>query len=346
MSLRSRTLRARLLRLSRRAMRLTTRRGRDEAAAGASARIRFAQLIWRRVRPPQPPREKASALHLHRSHFLIRPDVRVSVQMHMAVSGAPRAAVSARSRSRRQRRSEMVFAAGPSGRMQWDHSRSEPLPHRGRIIPPFLELPAQAAARARRLIARVLTSWPARAPTRADAAQRAETAAREAALPLPAIRSNTARGESTESRPERRRPLRRESSFLSRLIPRRSTDQERREPPLAGLRAPAFPPAARLHRRQATAAGPIPPNVLMWRDVAPVTLHYANPRAMTPSAAHPERTIAAAAPPVARPAQPPVPSTGAVAAPVLDRAATDRLADEVIRRIERRVRIERERRGI
>jgi hypothetical protein len=31
---------------------------------------------------------------------------------------------------------------------------------------------------------------------------------------------------------------------------------------------------------------------------------------------------------------------------LLDRAATDRLADEVIRRFERRVRIERERRGI
>jgi hypothetical protein len=68
---------------------------------------------------------------------------------------------------------------------------------------------------------------------------------------------------------------------------------------------------------------------------------------MTPATTHIEHTtVAAAAPTVARAAQPAAHSARAVAAPALDRAVTDRLADEVIRRIERRVRIERERRGI
>jgi hypothetical protein len=141
--------------------------------------------------------------------------------------------------------------------------------------------------------------------------------------------------------------LRRESSFRPRLIQYRLADQGMREAGLPGLRSPALPPVARLHRRETPTAGPVPSNLLMWREVAPVTLHYANARAMTPPATHMEHTTAvSAAPTVARPTQPAAHSARAVAAPVLDRVATDRLADEVIRRIERRVRIERERRGI
>jgi hypothetical protein len=347
MSLRSRTLRASLLRLSRRAMRLTTRRSHSEAATITSARARFSELIWRRACPPRLPREKASALHLHESHVLLRPDVRVSVQMHLAASRVPHAAAVVLSRSTRQRRPDIVFATGPSGRLRWTRSLSELLPHRLRTIPALLESPSQAASLARQLIARVLTSWPARALVRPDVAQRAGLAAREAALPFPALRPTRARSGPTESRPERRHLLRRESSFRPRLIRYRLADQGMRESQLVSLRSPAFLSVARLHPRETATAGPAPSNLLMWREVAPVTLHYANSRAMTPPATHIEHTTAVpAAPTVARPPQPTAHSARAVAAPVLDRVATDRLADEVIRRIERRVRIERERRGI
>jgi hypothetical protein len=346
MSLRSRTLRSRLLRLSRRAMRLTTRRSRDETATTASARARFAQLIWRRARPLRLAREKAPPFHLHESHFFIRPDVRVSVAMHLAASRGPRTTAVVWPRSTRQRWPDIPLATGPPGRRRWARSLQESLPHRPRIMPPLLESPAQAASFARGLVARVLTSWPARALARPDVVHRAGPAAREAAPPLPPTRPTTARSGPTESRPEHRRPLRRESSFLPRLIPYRLADRELREARLGDLRSAAFLPAARLHRRQAITAGPMPSNLPAWREVAPVTLHYANSRAMAPAAVHIAHTAAAAAPAVARPVQPAAHSARAVAAPVLDRAATDRLADEVIRRIERHVRIERERRGI
>ena len=347
MSLRSRTLRARLLRLSRWAMRMTFRWNRDEAATGALARARFSQLIWRRARPLWLSREKASALHLHEHHLLIRSEVRIAVQMHLIAARAPRPDAVVWPRSTRQRRPNIPLATGLSGRSRWGRALPEWLPHRSRINPPRLESPAQVVSLARRFIARVLSSWPARALVQPGVAQRVGAAAREAVLPFPTLRPAGAHSGPTESRPERRRLLQREASFFSRLIPNRRSDQGMREARLGGLHSPAFVPAARLLRRQAVTAGSVPSNLLTWREVAPITLHYANPRTMALPAAHIEHTpAAAAAPTVTRPAQLAAHSARAVAAPLLDRAATDRLADEVIRRFERRVRIERERRGI
>ena len=348
MSLRSRTLRARLLRLSRRAMRLTARRGRDEAAATGLARTRFSQLLWRRGRLLPSLRERVSALHLYESHFLIRPDVRVSLQMHLAAPKVGRAAAVVVSGSARQRRSDTVFATGPNSRLRRTHSLSEsPPPHRLRVAPPALESSVRAASLTRRLIAGVLMSWPARVLARPEVAPHPATpAAREATGPLAEARSARNRVAPMASRLERRRPPRHESSHISPCIPPRLIEQSVPESHPAGRRLPAFQPAARLRVREPAAAGAIPANLLMWRDVAPVTLRYANPRATPPQAAHIEHTTAAAKPAVARSAQPATHSARAVVTPVLDRAATDRLADEVIRRIERRVRVERERRGI
>lgn len=341
MSLRSRTLRAKVLRLSRRAMRLTARGRRDESVGSA----RFSQLIWRRRCPPRLPRPRAAALHLHASHFLIRPDVLVSVQMHLAAARPGRAEV-AGARSTRQRLSDAVLAAGPSARVRRARSAAESSPHRLQVISPFLESPARAVTVARRVIAGTLATWPARVLARPDVARRAISPAREAALTFPAARTVRARGGPMESRPERRQALRHESAFLPPLVRRRRSDQGKRESELAAFRAPAILAPVRLHRREAAAAGLVPANLPTWRDVAPVTLHYVDSRAKTPAAAPIEYTTATAAPAVASPVPAAAHSARLVAAAVLDRAATDRLADEVIRRIERRVRIERERRGI
>jgi hypothetical protein len=63
------------------------------------------------------------------------------------------------------------------------------------------------------------------------------------------------------------------------------------------------------------------------------------------AAAFPERTHAAMSAAQAA-ASPPAPAAAKPGAAALDRAQMDRLAEDVIRRVERRVRIERERRGL
>lgn len=339
MSLRSRTLRARLLRLSRRTMRLTIRPERDGKRAIAS-RMHFSQLIWRRTRVLRLPREKGLALHRHESHFLIRPDIRVSLQMHLDAARAARPVVGTWPGWVRHRRPD-VSLANPARLHR--SSLPQPMSSGPRIPRPLVETSAHAVSLARGLVARLLTSWPARAVDEATVTCRAATGPRAAILQLPAVPPRM-RGGFLESRSERQRPLRRGSAFLRGLTLYHFADREVRAARTGGFRSSAFLPAARL-RQPEVAAGVVPGNPLTWREVAPVTLHYAGPRAAAP-AVQSEHTAAAAAPIVSHPARPAVQSARAAAAPVLDRAATDRLADEVIRRIERRVRIERERRGI
>lgn len=345
MSLRSRTLRARMLRLSRRAMRLTIRAGRDDAQTTASPYLRFSLLIWRRARALRLPRESAAARHLHESHVSIRPDVRVSVHMHLAASRASRLAGRVWPQAIRQRRSEMPLAVGSSRLLRWPRLIPESVPNGLQILPRLVAAPGRAAALAQRLVARVLTSWPARNRDRPGIPQHAGPAPRDAAFMIPSVRHTGARGGPADIRPEGRRLLRRESSFLPRLAPNRVVDRETGEARILAFRSPALLPA-RLRRREVVTAGPVPGNLLTWREVAPVTLHYASPRAAAPavSVGHPPATPTV--PLVKSSAQAAGQSPRAAAAPMLDRALTDRLADEVIRRIERRVRIERERRGI
>ncbi len=337
MSLRSRTLRARLLRLSRRAMRLTVHPELDETR-GIASRTHFSKLIWRRRRTLRLPRETALALHRHESHFFIRPDVRVSVRLHLAASRAARAeGVWPGSMRHRWRDAPR---AGISGR-----TRRAPFVPESLSSGPRMRRPPEASAHVvsvgQRVVTRVLTSWLQRAVDGAVMAHRAGPT-RAAALLLPAVRPSM-RGGPLESRSERRRLMRRESSALPHLTLHRLAVRKMREARMGGLRSPAFLPAARLRRREA-AAGAVPGNRLTWREVAPVTLYYVPPRAMAAPTVQIEHT--AAAPIVSHPARSAAQFARTAAAPMLDRAATDRLADEVIRRIERRVRMERERRGI
>jgi hypothetical protein len=332
-----------MLRLSRRAMRLTIRARRDELRVSTSPRAHFLQLIWRRARALRVPRESASVRHLHETQFLFRPDLRVSLHMHLGASRASRPATDVWPQAMRQRPSEMP-PAGSSRQLRRARLIPESLSSRLRILPHRAESPAHVASVAQRFIARVLMSWPARAADPQGVPRRFASAPRDPGLMPPSAHHARARSGPAESRPERRPLLQRESSFLPRSTPNRMVDRETGGARILAFRSRALP-LARLHRREAATAGPAPGNLLAWREVAPVTLHYASPRAA--AAVHVEHPAAAPAVPIVKsPAQAAGQSARAASAPALDRAATDRLADEVIRRIERRVRIERERRGI
>lgn len=345
MSLRSRTLRARMLRLSRRAMRLTIRGGRGQSEGIGSSRLYFAQLIWRRARALRLPRENAAARHLHENHVFIRPDVRVSVHMHLAALRAARSATGVWPQGMRQRRSETPLTTRFSRQLRWTPLIAESRSNRVRIVPQLVDTPGRMASLARRLIARMLMTRPARAAAQASVPHGAGPAQRDAALAIPSMRHTRVRGGPAETRPERQRLSPRDAFLLPRPASGRLIDRETGEARILAFRSRALP-AGRLRRAEVATAGPATGNVLTWREAAPIPLHYATPRATAP-AVHLEHT---APMPPAPSVKSPTPASGQSArpapAPVLDRAATDRLADEVIRRIERRVRIERERRGI
>lgn len=346
MSLRSRTLRARLLRLSRRAMRLTIRPAGGEMRTTGLAHLRFSQLIWRRARALRLPRDRATALHLHESHFLIHPEVRVSVQMYLAAARAARWAAAVLPQLAWKRSPEMSQLNGAWGRRHGAQLLAQPLSSRSRSVQPRMEASPSGASVARRLVARALMSWPAGAVERASAPQRAGQLLRQAALLLPVSRRNSSRSGAAEHRPLLERRLQRESSLIARLVPLR-LDSESRGAPMPGLRAPTIAPAVRLSRREMASVSAASGNLLASREVVPVPLHYATPKATTTRVAHMEPAVATTATtPAARAMQPAAQAARGISAPMLDRAATDRLADEVIRRIERRVRVERERRGI
>lgn len=347
MSLRSRTLRAKLLRLSRRAMRLTIRLTGEEARRPGLPHRRFAQLTWRRARALWLPRERAAPLHLHQSHFLVRPDVRVSVQMVLAAARAARWAAAVSLQLTWRRSPETPQRQGGLGRRSGARLLAEPRSSRLRRDRPLVESPAAAAPGVRRLAARALMSWPVRAGERVRAAEPAGYMLRHTdAMLVPAARHRRAYSGRTEHPSVRERPRRRESPFLPRLVPSRLLDYESRGVHARSFRSSTLPSAVRLRRRERVGAATVSNNPLAWREVAPLPLHYASPKAAGAPLPLIEPAAVTTAPPAVRPMQAAAQSARAMAAPTLDRAATDRLADEVIRRIERRVRIERERRGI
>ncbi|MGH8236478.1 MAG: hypothetical protein ACREXP_05575 [Steroidobacteraceae bacterium] len=109
-------------------------------------------------------------------------------------------------------------------------------------------------------------------------------------------------------------------------------------------RAPAFvQPAANQPMR-----APAATTSLVWRKSAPTAAEQAEQRAQpdidSPSA--PARSSSPAATNAAIPTITAQQAREAVRANLLDSAVADRLADDVIRRVEKRMRIERERRGL
>jgi hypothetical protein len=141
------------------------------------------------------------------------------------------------------------------------------------------------------------------------------------------------------------------SSRVVSQAPGAVTDVRRSPPrPLTPAR---FPVRSALHE-QPVAVRPRPPVAaapLVWHAEAPPPRALATPQsgrgidAAAPDAA-PTPLLAPAAAPLAAPPLGAGQTREAVRAQLLDPALADRLADDVIRRVEKRLRIERERRGL
>lgn len=324
MSLRSRTLRARLLRLCRCSLRPVL----GLKSVSPRPRVSFAQLVWRRVRVPGVPRTQLLAPRLYHSQWLIRPDIRISWQLHFATAGGTPGRPGV----------ELQFRTGECPR------RLPQLPRPPRLsqflqlqrFPPFPQslsrpgsIPRSAAS------ALVPVQGPMSGAARLGAVRTTH---------ITSLRHNTHAAAVFHRVVHERslvRALHGPRKVLHELIVAwRTLDfPRRRQSPMA-----ATPPA---HFK---APGPAVP--LAYRPGAappPLALHYSQSR--TPRESRVETVRVEKTTPVATTASP---TAAAIthtlrtqsAVPALDRTLTDRLADEVIRRIERRVRLERERRGL
>jgi hypothetical protein len=263
----------------------------------------------------------------------------VSMQASPAAPTAVRALATPRPRILHRISAERVQVARSSAgsRLEASHRPAPPRPAAHSVeararrvpLPPPIDPSPHAAATAAPAAARSLVAR--RVPVRASTQPRAEAPAS----------SLTAR-----SAMQARRPL-----AHARIVtdaPRLQRTKPALDPASREGRHVAGRPAVQVHRRPAPTlqqfGSPVP---MQWRSAPAVERAMRAPVRVaggldlrTPSS---ERRGAAAEPAVAV-----VPAAARVAppAPAFDRAAIDRLADDVMQRIERRIRIERERRGL
>ena len=346
MSLRSRVLRSKLLRLCRRGMRLVLRGVRNGTPPRPFAAA-VGRLIWRRVRASRLERADGHLpwLHQHRHHVLRRSDIRVAVELCWVTRKAAPSGL-ATSAHALPLSTPSTAPVVEATRRSWHALLTRPSRHQR--LPPT-HSPLALSTRARPVTPSVGLST---CLDRRVAAEGGPTILRRVG---PALRSYISQPgiarRSVEQmvaiarigRHQRHAvALRREPAFSGRALDRGNSFGYFRE-----LRRPATEPVA--HSRDY--AGAIATTTAKYsqarREPSPVPLHYARGRsAPTPV----ERTPASTAPTRASPPTR-VPQTNPTVSHVapaqtLDRVVADRLADEVIRRIERRVRLERERRGV
>jgi hypothetical protein len=323
-------------------MRLANQAGFEAPARGVPALQHFAQLLWRRARGLRRARADLRAVHVHESHFLVHSGLKLALALHFAAARAASPPAAAAPRSARPRAADPARASsyGPHARPALRAAGL--LPGRSPAASPVVRAPSRTATG-------VTPGLRPRASRRAWVEQLAERLPRARAVlrdfgVLPRLEHRRAQRDAAIGRRAKAEPG--FSSHLTSPPVRGAHPGERSTPRILVHHRYAVEGATRAGRLAAPPRQPAAP-ARATRPVAPVPIYYASARAgELPSAPVAAATSAPTPPPAAREprARATVPYAGPPAA--LDRAMTDKLADEVMRRIERRVRIERERRGI
>ncbi len=345
MSLRSRTLRAQLLRLSRRTARLVLGHGRMAAGQRALMAARFRALIWRRAaraagRPASIAGSKPGPT------YILNSDVRTSWALNLWLRWTKNERTPAPSGigARPQRITLLHVGAASRLRAAATPSRDDAL--RSRSVAGVIQWPGGAARRASEA-PRVLVDRHSAAPMR-PVMMRITASARRIA------RESIGGGHSALKFSNAGTPTRGRAAIQGSAVPMapRAMTWGRRSLATAVAEAPGgIAPLLRRMLSSRAAAASRHHAAAAVADSFPVLTQSPALRYGAPKKAREEGAVSAAASlaPAAQ-STPEMRTSGAAtprsaAAFTLDSAATERLTDEIIRRVDRRIRIERERCG-
>lgn len=345
MSLRSRTLRAQLLRLSRRTVRLVLGHGRMAAGQRVEMASRFRALLWRRAaraagRPASIAGSKSGPT------YILNSDVRMSWALNLWLHWTKNERIPAPSGNGARPQRITLLHVGAASRLRAAAAPSPAGAPRSRSAAAATQWPGGAARRASEAPP-VLIDRHSAAPMRPMMMRITASARRFARESIGdghlALKFSNA-GASTRGRAAIQ-------ASAAPMAPRAMT-WGRRSLATAVAEAPGgvAPPLRRMPSSRAAAASRHHAAAAV-ADSFPVLTQSPALRYAAPKKAREEGAVSAAASPVPAAQSTPEMRTSGTAAQrsaaafTLDSAATERLTEEIIRRVDRRIRIERERCG-